>query len=149
MRFSTKHDFERRREASSSQKNENRSWWRRESVWASERRHCTHSHRYYARSSASKRRFKKINVVDQSTSKHLQFSERYLQRFSWNSRVDRINVERRKDLSSRSGARVLAASSIFEETASCAFTRRDERYSERKWRQSWSAQKFVARRHKT
>jgi hypothetical protein len=96
-----------------------------------------------------KRRFKKINVVDQNTSKYLQFNERYLREFSWNSRIDQIDVEWRRDSSSRSSVRVFAASSIFEETAFCAFTRRDERHSERKWRQSWFAREFVARRHKT
>jgi hypothetical protein len=149
MRFSTKHDFERRRKTFSSQKNENRSWWRRENVWANERKHRTHSHRYHARSNASKRRFKKINVVDQNTSKHLQFNERYFQEFSWNSRIDRIDVERRRDFFSHSSVRVLAVSSIFEETAFCAFTRRDDRHFERRWRRSKSAWEFVAKRHKT
>ncbi len=149
MRFSTKHDFERRRGISSSQRSENRSWWRREDAWANERKHRTHSHRYHARSNALKRRFKKINVIDQNTSKHLQLSDRYLQEFSWNSRVDRIDVEQRRDLSSCSNVRAFAASSIFEETASCALTRRDERHSEQRWRQSWFAREFVARRHKT
>ncbi len=127
-RSQTKHDFERRREVFFSQKNEDRSWWRRENVWTNERKHRTHFHRYHARSNVSRRRFKNINVVDQNASKHLQFNKWYLQEFSWNSRVDRINVEWREDFFSHSSVRVFAASSAFEETTSCVFTRRDEHH---------------------
>jgi hypothetical protein len=141
--------FKRRRETFSSQKSENRSWWRRENVWTSERKHCTHSHWYLARSIVSRRRFKKINVVDQNTLKHLQFNERYLQKISENSRIDRIDVEQRKDLSFHSSVRVFVVSSIFEETIFCAFTRRDVRHFKRKWRRSKFVREFIVKQHKT
>jgi hypothetical protein len=145
----TKHVFESRRETFSSQRDENRSWWRRENVWANEQRRRTHFHQYHAQLSASKRRFDQINAIDQITSRYLQLNERNFREISWNSRVDQIDVEQREDSFSRSNARALAASLIFEETAFCAFTQRDERRFEQKWRRSRFVQELVAKRHKT